>query len=77
MTCPRCSNKTTSVKASRGPAAAGTHLPKSIREDIEENIGFVTPHWYARHRYCDCGHVWWTVEAAVSDVNTLASQVTP
>jgi hypothetical protein len=74
MTCPRCEQNTTSVKASRGPATAGTHLPRAVREDIEEDLGELTAHWYARHRVCSCGHTWWTVEAPVDIIATLAAQ---
>jgi|TARA_R110000868_G_scaffold20853_1_gene87611 hypothetical protein len=73
MTCPRCSKNTTSVKASRGPAAAGTHIPAGVLALIEEDLGFITPHWYARHRVCQCGHLWWTLEASVADIARLAS----
>jgi hypothetical protein len=72
MTCVQCSSPNTGVKASRGPSVAATHIPAQVREDIAENIGFVTNHWYARQRVCTaCLHVWWTVECSVDSINAL------
>jgi len=72
MTCVQCSSPNTGVKASRGPAVANTHIPAQVREDIAENIGFVTQHWFARQRVCThCLHVWWTVECSVESINSL------
>jgi len=72
MTCPACGSKHTRVKASRGPQAARTHIPVQVLEDINEDLGILTEHWYARSRTCgDCSHAWWTVEAAVGTIAKL------